>query len=421
MRLLYTLLVMLLACFFLPYLTWRGMKQRDYRGRWRERLGFAPIREQPIAVWVHAVSVGEVQAAAPLIEALIARHGERHILVTTVTPTGSAQARARFGERVQHSYLPYDLPLAIWRFLGRVQPRQVVIIETELWPHLYRALARRGIPLIVANARLSARSLKGYARVRSFAAEVLADATHIAAQSDMDAQRFRTLGASRVSVMGNLKFDLTLPPTQPAPARSRPVWIAASTHEGEEAAALAAHRAVLAQVPQALLILVPRHPQRFDAVAKLLEKSGLRFARRSALSGFPDEPGTAPCEVLLGDSMGEMFSYYAAADVALVGGSLAPIGGHNVLEPAALALPVLFGPHMDNFLAARDLLIEAGAAQAVSADALAGTVQALFADPARRAAMGAAGRMAVEANRGALARLMQRLEAPTASSSAMIK
>lgn len=414
MRWLYTVLLYLLVPFVLLRLLWRGLALRDYWHRWHERFGFVTPPPQDVAVWVHAVSVGESLAALPLIRALIARHGERRVLVTTMTPTGSARVREALGEKVLHTYVPYDLPDAVARYLARMRPRQVVVMETELWPNLFRALAARGIPLTIANARLSPRSFRGYTRFRRSIAGVLADCAHIAAQSAADAQRFRELGAapSSVSVMGNIKFDMALPEELIARGRAlrsgRPTWIAASTHEGEEDAALAAHREILKALPEAQLILVPRHPQRFDGVARLVEKSGLTLQRRSVLGD-----AQADAAVLLGDSMGEMFFYYALADVAFVGGSLAPVGGHNVLEPAALGLPVLFGPQMHNFVAARDLLLGTGAAEQIpDAAALASAVQALLRDTARAQVMGRAGQAAVAANRGALDRLLALLQAP---------
>ena len=411
MRWLYSVLLYLLIPFVLLRLLWRGLELRDYWYRWNERFGFVNAPEEPVAVWVHAVSVGESLAALPLIRRLIQQYGKGRVLVTTMTPTGSARVRAALGDEVLHTYLPYDLPGAVARYLARMQPQQVVVMETELWPNLFRALAKRGIPLVIANARLSPRSFRGYSRVRGFASATLADCSHIAAQSEADAERFRSLGASadRVSVMGNIKFDMALPETQIAQGRalrdSAPAWIAASTHEGEEDAVLAAHQQILKTLPQARLILVPRHPQRFDAVAKLIERSGLSYARRSA------SPLTAQAQVWLGDSMGEMFMYFAASDLAFVGGSLVPVGGHNVLEPAAIGLPVVFGPHMHNFVAARELLLQENAATEITqASQLAAVVAALLSDVERSRAMGDAGQKAVAANRGALERLMKILQ-----------
>ncbi|MES2489893.1 MAG: lipid IV(A) 3-deoxy-D-manno-octulosonic acid transferase [Pseudomonadota bacterium] len=408
MRWLYTFLLYLLAPLVLLRLLWRGLELRDYWFRWNERFGFVNRPEQDVAVWVHAVSVGESLAALPLIRALIARHGERRVLVTTMTPTGSARVREALGDQVLHTYVPYDLPDAVARYITRMRPQQVVVMETELWPNLFRALAKRKIPLTIANARLSPRSFRGYMRFRSSISGVLADCTRIAAQSEADAQRFHALGAAerKVSVMGNIKFDMALPDEQIANGHAlrdgAPTWIAASTHEGEEDAALTVHREVIKTFPNARLILVPRHPQRFDAVEKLIQKTTLSMQRRSALNG------AAPsASVLLGDSMGEMFIYFSMADVAFVGGSLVPVGGHNVLEPAALGLPVLFGPQMHNFVAARDLLLETNAAEQVATNIkLTYAVLELLRDPARAQAMGQAGQKAVAANRGALNKLL---------------
>lgn len=411
MRWLYTILLYLLTPLILLRLLWRGLELRDYWYRWDERFGFVGVPATPAAIWVHAVSVGESLAALPLIRRLIQQHGKGRVLVTTMTPTGSARIRAVLGDEVLHTYLPYDLPGAVARFLERMQPQQVVVMETELWPNLFRALARRGIPLVIANARLSPRSFRGYLRVRGFAASTLADCGHVAAQSDADAERFLRLGApaGRVSVMGNIKFDMTLPEALIAQGRAlrdgAPVWVAASTHEGEEDAVLIAHRQILKTLPRARLIIVPRHPQRFDAVSKLIERSGLSYARRST------SPQTAQAQVWLGDSMGEMFLYFAASDLAFVGGSLVPVGGHNVLEPAALGLPVVFGPHMHNFVAARELLLQEQAAMEIAdAGQLASSVTELLSHAGRARAMGDAGRKAIAANRGALERLTKILE-----------
>ena len=413
MRWAYTFLLYLAVPFALLRLLWKSRLQPEYRARVGERFGYVQAPAQAIAVWVHAVSVGEALAAAPMIERLIHRHGERRVWVTTTTPTGSARVTAAFGQRVYHSYVPYDLPSAVARFVDRIHPGRVVVMETELWPTLFRGVRKRGIPLLIANARLSPRSYRGYQRLRRSVAGVLADSSLVAAQSEADAERFRCLGAPRVMVMGNIKFDLTPPQAQLEQGRAlraalgttRPVWIAASTHEGEESVVLEAHAALLRQWPEAALVLVPRHPQRFADVARLLERSGLRWCRRSA--GAP----RADAQVLLGDSMGEMFAYFAAADLTFVGGSFAPVGGHNILEPAAIGLPVLFGPHMHNFVAASELLLQAGAAEQVSDPAvLAFRLAALLREPETRRRMGEAGAQAVAVNRGALDKLLAALD-----------
>lgn len=420
MRLVYSLLLYLATPFVLLRLLWRGLAQRAYWQRIGERFGHVPLVPGGAAVWIHAVSVGESVAALPLILKLIDTHPPRSVLVTTTTPTGSERVRAALGDRALHTYAPYDLPHVVRRFLSRVKPRRVIVMETELWPNLFHALGRARVPLVVANARLSPRSFANYSRVRGAIGRVLADCTAIAAQSEADAQRFRALGApaARVQMLGNLKFDQALPQAQLDAGRAwrktwgaaRPAWVAASTHEDEEEAVLRAHRALLAQHPQAVLLLVPRHPQRFDAVAKLCEKSGLKFSRRSAIR-FVEGPDLSGLQVLLGDSMGELAVHFGASDVAFVAGSLAPVGGHNVLEPAAAGLPVLFGPHMFNFEQARVLLLEAGAAREISDEAsLAQAVADLFGNVAEREKMGRAGRAVLAANRGAVERLLVLIE-----------
>jgi len=418
MRIVYSTLLYLLLPLVLLHLAWRGLRQR---GWWRSlpgRFGFVARPAQEIAVWVHAASVGEVAAALPLLRRLVQQNPPGTLLVSTTTPTGAERLRAALGDQVAHAWLPYDLPGAVGRFLGRVRPRRAIVMETELWPNLYHALGRRRVPLVIANARLSPRSVAGYRRVRGLAAQTLAHCTAIAAQSEPVAQRFRELGAdpARVHVPGNLKFDLELPPEQVAAGRAlrlrwgaaRPTWIAASTHDGEEAAALHAHRILLARQRDALLLLVPRHPERFDAVARLAQDSGLRTLRRSAIGETTVLDGV---QVLVGDSMGELALYLGAADVAFVGGSLVEVGGHNVLEPAALGLPVLFGPYTFNFEQACALLLERGAARRLDGVLeLEPALSKLFHDGAQRAAMGRAGREVLAANRGALDRLLKLIE-----------
>lgn len=412
-RRLWSGLVAMLVPLALARLWWRGRRSPGYRQRLGERFGAAP-QLAPGAIWLHAVSLGETRAALPLIRALLARHPGRPLLVTTTTPTGSAQVREALGERVAHCYAPWDLPGACARFLDRTQPALAVIMETELWPNLFAACAARGVPLVVANARLSARSARGYARVPRLIRPTLAATTLIAAQAAADAGRFVTLGAPNVEVTGNLKFDLALPAALPSRAlalrqgwgATRPVWIAASTHAGEDEQLLAAHATLRARWPDLLLVLVPRHPERFDAVAALVQTRGFALARRS------HNEAASAAAVYLGDTMGELLLLAAASDAAFVGGSLVPTGGHNVLEPAALGVPVAWGPHMFNFAAAEQLLAEAGAGRQVrDAADLAVAIGGWLADPALRARCGAAGAAVVAANRGALARLLERLDA----------
>lgn len=414
MRLLYTGLLYLILPLALLRLYWRGRHDAGHRRRWRERLGFFPPLPSG-CLWVHAVSLGETRAALPLIRALLERYPDQPLLVTTTTLTGSRQVREALGERVLHVYAPYDLPGAVRRFLRQTRPRLAVIMETELWPNLLRQCAVAGIPTMIANARLSERSARGYARIRRLTASMLRDVTLIAAQAEADADRFRALGAPRVAVTGNLKYDLSLPDDLPERGwqlrrellgEERRVWIAASTHAGEDEPILAALALLRPRWPELLLLLVPRHPERFDGVAALCRQQGCKLVRRSEQRACA--PDTA---VFLGDTMGELLLFYAAADLAFVGGSLVDTGGHNVLEPALLGLPVLFGPHMFNFTEASQRLLEAEAAwQVTDAAALATAVDRLLADPELRRAVGQRGRAVVERHRGALAALLDGVE-----------
>ena len=438
---LYTALLYLLTPAVLVRLLWRARRAPAYAQRWGERFGRYPTLDLHDTIWIHAVSVGEVVAAVPLVRALRSRYLQCPILITTMTPTGSAQVRRLFGGDVQHVYAPYDLPHAVDNFLRAARPRLALIMETELWPNLFRVCQARGIPLIVANARLSARSAAGYRRFGALTRATLRAVSVIAAQSSEDAQRFLELldgvpmgsdsfvpatadqsavGRQRnlaplispsIEVTGSIKFDMQLPPElheqgqalRRALGAQRPVWIAASTHEGEEPLLLDAHLAVCALLPDALLILVPRHPERFARVRALCEQRGLTTVTRSS-----QLPCAADTAVFLGDSMGELPLFYAAADLAFIGGSLIEHGGHNPLEAAALAVPLLFGPHMFNFAAiSRLLLSEHAAEQVTDVASLGNVVAALLRDAARRHAMGERAQHLVEANRGALERLLQ--------------
>lgn len=397
----------------------RSRKAPAYAKRIGERFSLGLPVMQTGGIWVHAVSVGESIAAAPMIQALLARHPQLPITVTCMTPTGSERIQALFAHepRIQHCYLPYDLPCAAARFLDRVQPKLAVIMETELWPNHIDQCARRGIPVALANARLSARSAKGYGRFAGLTAPMLAQMSLFAVQTETEAQRFRELGArpETVEVTGSIKFDLSIDPQllvrarelrQQWQAMDRPVWIAASTHEGEDAVVLDAHRQLLASYPNALLILVPRHPERFNSVYELCRQQGFTTIRRSA-----GEPVDASTSVLLGDTMGELLFLYALADSAFVGGSLVANGGHNLLEPAALAKPVISGPHLFNFLEIAAMLREAGALQEVDdAEGLAVAVQRLFELPRDAQKMAEAGLKVLKANQGALERLLDGLD-----------
>ncbi len=414
MRRLYTLLVLLFAPLALALLLWRGRREHAHRGRLAERFGRGASLPRD-AIWVHAASVGEVQAAAPLVRALQRRHPELAIVVTTMTSTGSTRARAQLGDGVEVRYLPLDLPWTMRRFLTCSRAVAVVIVETELWPTLLGVCAERHVPVILASARVSERSARRYRWLGAALAAPLAR-VRIGAQSEADAQRFLALGATPAltQVLGNLKFDLQLPAEIVAQGTalreqlgSGPVWVAGSTHEGEETAALEVHRRLLARWPQALLLLAPRHPQRFAAVTALVRETGLSFVARSS-----GQSVTTNTRVLLVDTLGELLQCYAAADVAFVGGSLVPIGGHNLLEPAALGRAVITGPHTQNAPEVATLLREAQALVHVEdVEGLHEALAALLADTTRREQLGAAGRDVVARNRGALARLLELIDA----------
>jgi 3-deoxy-D-manno-octulosonic-acid transferase len=412
MRIVYVLLTYLLAPLVIVMEAWKALWNPEYRGRLGQRLGFVPPEPSGESLWVHAVSVGEVQAAAALIQALRQLFPTLAVVITTVTPTGAQRARTLFGDAVRHCYLPYDLPGAVGRFLDRTRPRVAIILETEIWPTLYHSLGRRGIPLVMASARVSTRSVGRYRRLASLFRETLSHGILIGAQTAADAQRFRAIGAAddRVRVTGNVKFDMEIPAGSIAAgqefrarfAAARPVWIAGSTHEGEEEAALAAHALIRERHPDALLILVPRHPQRFEAVRTLLRRRGVEFAQRS--SG--EEPGPAQ-SVFLVDTLGELQMFYAAADVAFVGGSLVPVGGHSLLEPAVLGLPMLSGPYNQNALDVAELFEQCGALRIVRGpEELAQRSCHWFDDPGLARADGEQGRQAVVQSRGAVSRLV---------------
>ncbi len=417
MRRLYTLLLYLLIPAVLLRLLWRGFQLPGYWRRIPERFGFvASIPAHAYTVWLHAVSVGEAQAAVPLVRKLAAHDARVRIVLTTMTPTGAAHVRDKLGDAVTHYYVPYDLPGAVRRFLRRVQPRLVIIMETELWPNIFHYCAAHAIPLILANARLSERAARRYAHVRSLVSETLNHVTAIAAQSAPDAERMIVLGVprERVRVTGSIKFDIKLQASlreQAAVLRrslgtERALWIAASTHEGEEELILDAFAAVKQALPHSLLVLVPRHPERFAKVAALCRKRDLRTVLRS--EGRACDERT---DVFIGDSMGELPLFYAASDVAFVGGSLTPVGGHNLIEPAALGLPLITGPHMFNFTEVSRLLREAGAVTEIAnAAELGAAVLRYLRDANLRHAAGERGRCLVEQNRGALQKLIELLD-----------
>jgi 3-deoxy-D-manno-octulosonic-acid transferase len=415
MRRLYSLLMSLAApVAFLAVLA-RGLGNRAYLAAPAERFGFGRWIDRP-SIWLHGVSVGEVSAAAALVRALRARHPAMPCVLSTATPTGRDRAQTLFGSEVDIRYLAYDTPGSVRRFLARVNPRIAIILETELWPNLLRECRRRSVPVVLASARLTARSVARYRRAGDLFADAIAENVTVAAQTAEDAERFIAIGAdpARVREVGNVKFDMQLGESVLSAGRTlradylraRPVWTAGSTHAGEEEELLAAHAELRRSVPTALLVLVPRHPQRFESVAAALARRGVPFDRRSAAA-----PVRPEAETLLVDTMGELTAFYAAADVAFVGGSLVPVGGHNLLEPAALGVPVITGPYTANSKEiARELLLRGGAVQVADAAMLAGVLSQFFGDAALRRRAGSFGREFVEAHRGTVARLMSLID-----------
>lgn len=404
----------LLLPYVLVSLAWRALRYPAYWYRWPERFGFVRSLEGRRVIWVHAVSVGEVRSAAALIEALAERYPRHRLLVTTMTPTGSEQVRELFGQRVVHTYVPYDFLDAVNRFLDRTTPELAVIAETEFWPNLFGACRRRGIPLCLVNVRLSQASFRGYTWVGRTTRAMFAHADLICAQTRIDAQRLRNLGVRdhTIEVTGNLKFDAERPRdlmTEGERLRSRwgrdrPVWIAASTHPGEERRILDAFAMLLPTYPDMLLVLVPRHPERFAAVVRLCRRRGYRVARRSVEAcALP-----AGVNVLVGDTMGELQRLYAGADVSFIGGSLVPKGGQNPLEACAVRMPVIFGRHMFHFEEITAMLLERGAARQVhDVPSLAEAASLYLEQPALRREAGRAAHSLIGDNQGALAKTLE--------------
>ncbi|GGO78036.1 3-deoxy-D-manno-octulosonic acid transferase [Marinobacterium nitratireducens] len=416
LRALYTAVFYLALPAVLVRLWWRGRRSPAYRQRWSERLGRVTA-DADSPLWIHAVSVGETVAIAPLVELLLQRHPELPILLTTMTPTGAERVQALFGERVRHCYCPWDLPHALARFHRRIRPRGLVIVETELWPNLIKSCAERQVPVLVANARLSARSARGYRRFGGLTRPMLQRLHRVVAQHHADGERFVELGLppDRLSVSGSIKFDIEIRQEwQDAGQRlrrswgeARPVLVAGSTHEGEDSLLFDALKTLRSRHPNLLLVLVPRHPERFDSVYQQCLDAGLAAARHSL-----SEPVGEAVAVYLGDTMGELMAFYAAADIAYVGGSLVPRGGHNPLEPAALGKPVLMGPEVFNFQSICDELETAGGLERVPDEAaLASQLERLLSDEALRLERGEAARNFVAQNRGALERLYGEVEA----------
>lgn len=418
-RFAYSVLLGLALPFVLARLAWRARRQPGYLEHLGERFGAAPDPGEGPVIWVHAVSVGETRAAAPLVALLRRDHPGASILLTHMTPTGRATGRELFGDSLTQAWLPWDYRFAARRFLARTRPDFGVLLETEIWPNLLAECHARGIPVFLVNARLSARSAAGYGRVARLTREALGNLAGVAAQTPEDAARLEALGAREVAVTGNIKFDLAVPGDIAARAAQlralfgagRRVWVVGSTRDGEEALLLEAIEA--AGLPaDVLVVVVPRHPQRFEEVAQLLASRGNAVARRSL-----GRPVPAGARFALGDSMGEMLAYYAAADVVFVGGSLKPYGGQNLIEACAVGRPVIFGPHTFNFESAAEAALAEGAGlRARDAREVVAMALALLDDPARRARMGQRAEQFAQSSRGAVGRLGAWLAARVATS-----
>ncbi|MBA5638935.1 lipid IV(A) 3-deoxy-D-manno-octulosonic acid transferase [Duganella sp. LX20W] len=425
MRIFYAVMWTLALPLVLLRLWLRGRKEPGYRQHWGERLGFYGARQgkAPLSIWVHAVSVGETRAAEPLVDALLAQYPASRIVLTHMTPTGRATGKALFakhGARLVQSYLPYDTAAMVRRFIRHFEPRVCILMETEVWPNLIGQCVRAQVPVVLANARLSERSLRKASRFGSLLVDAARGISLVAAQTEADAERVRALGVANVAVTGSIKFDVVVPQAAldtgaalRAHIGARPVLLCASTREGEEVLILDAFRQARAALPaDLLLLLVPRHPQRFDEVEKLVAERGLQVQRRSRLQLDGGAALQAQVDVLLGDSMGEMFAYYAACDCAFVGGSLLPLGGQNLIEPAALGKPVLIGPHTFNFaLVTEDALAAGGALRVADAADLMAQAARLLADHAARDTMGAHALTFANQHRGATARTLALLPA----------
>ena len=394
----------------------RSVREPQYRRGFASRFGLGGSLAGD-TLWIHAASVGEVHAAESLVRSLLSAHPDMRLALTTMTPAGLERVRALFGTEVDARLIPFDLPGAAARFLRRVRPRAAVILETELWPNLYRACNHLGIPILIASARLSETSMHRYRRFAALGRALFAGDVRIAAQSEQDVRRFIAIGAdpARTSVTGNLKYDFTLPSgvldrgaeLRARYAPGRPLWVAGSTHAGEEAQLLQSHRSVLATHPNAVLALAPRHRDRFAAVADWLERERMPFLRHSAGAA-----ATQNANIVLVDTLGELLMFYAASDVSFVGGTLVPVGGHNLLEPAALARPVLIGPYYANTGEIARQLLAAGALEVIAdAPSLTRSLLRVLGNSALRERAGAAGREVIEANRGALQKVLAVMEA----------
>ena len=411
MRTLYSVLFSLLLPFVLIRLFWRSLKLPDYRRRWRERFAFYRSAYPTGVVWFHAVSVGEAEAVFPLVRLFQQQLPRSKILITTTTPTGSARVSAVLGQSVTHVYLPYDVPIVVKRFMEVFKPSLAVIVETEIWPNLFASCGENNIPLYLVNARLSEKSARGYKKIPSLIHPVIANIQLIATQSQDDAERFLAIGASKnqVAVVGNIKFDIDMPELtinegkqlKATTFSSRFVWLAASTHRGEEALLLSVYKELKLTIPELLLVIAPRHPERFEEVADLCEGLCLKVVKRTAKERCNDMT-----DVFLANTMGELKMLYAAADLAFIGGSMVEIGGHNLLEALAANVPVLFGPYMANFKEiAEKVLANEAAIQCHDAKMLLDSIRQLYSDSNRCSRLVDNGQLFLQSNRGVALKL----------------
>ena len=412
----YTCIFYLLIPFILLRLLWRGIKAPDYRYRWRERFAFYNKPFSQDVIWFHAVSVGEAEALFPLVRRIQKQYPDAKLLITTTTPTGSARVKAVMQDTVAHVYLPYDVPDAINRFMRCFKPKLAVIMETEIWPNLFAGCGKNAIPLYIINARLSEKSSRGYRKIPALVHPALAQVSGIATQTQDDANRFIAIGAAseKVNTLGNIKFDVEIPPSTLALGlqikadlfEGRFVWLIASTHKDEEALFLELYTEIKQKIPELLLVIVPRHPERFADVKKLCEQFQLAVVMRTTGARTYTET-----DVYLVDTMGELKALYAAADVAFVGGSMVPVGGHNILEAAAVGVPVMFGPHMENFKEiACGVLSHDAAIQCQNKDDLVKTILSLYQQPDYRQSLAEKGKAFVRYNQGAITRICTMLE-----------
>ncbi len=415
MRTAYSAIFYLLVPFILIRLLWRSIKAPDYRRRWRERFACYDRRYPQGVVWFHAVSVGEAEALFPLVRKLQQRDPQLKLLITTTTPTGSARVQAVLGRTVEHVYLPYDMPYVVGRFMQCFKPVLAVIMETEIWPNLFMYCGKNNIPLYVINARLSEKSARGYQKLPSLMRPVLANVKQIAAQTQEDAERFIAIGAKpeQVRAVGNIKFDLEIPEDiitegkqlKASLFKGRFVWLAASTHKGEEQIFLEACKELKLKIPELILLIVPRHPERFAEVNALCKQASLTVVTRTS-----KQPCNMDSDIYLADTMGELKMLYAAADVAFIGGSMVPVGGHNLLEAAVVGVPVLFGSYMANFKEiANKVLAHKAAVQCHDKGAIIKAIQLIYTDVDYRNLLVGNGKLFVQANRGAIGKLYKML------------